>query len=73
MSGCIGCTDDFGYEKQSDGTLILSLVRDGITTTKTTSLKALNLSNDLNGLALHNALNPHLKALQKQRDLSDRA
>ena len=73
MSGCIGCTDDLGYEKQSDGTLILRIKRDGITTTEITSLKALNLSNDLTGLALHNALHPHLKALQKQRDLSDRA
>ena len=73
MSGCIGCEDSFGYEKQSDGTLILRLVRDGITTTQTTSLKDLNLSPDMTGLALHKAVQPHLKALQKQRDLSDRA
>ena len=73
MSGCIGCTDNLGFEKQSDGTLILRLVRDGIATTKTTSLKALNLPPDLNGMALHQAVQPHLKALQKQRDLSDRA
>ena len=60
MSGCIGCSDNLGYEKQSDGTLILRLTRDGITTTKTTSLEALNLSPDMTGLALHKAIQARL-------------
>ena len=73
MSGCIGCEDSFGFEKQSDGTLILRITRDGITTSKITSLQALNLPVDMTGLALHNAVQPHLKALKKERDRSDRA
>ena len=73
MSGCIGCDDSFSYEKQSDGTLILSVTRDGITTSKTTSLQALSLPVVMTGLALHKAVQPHLKALKKERDRSDRA
>ena len=73
MSGCIGCEDSFSYERESDGTLHLILVRDGITTRKTTNLKALNLDNSLTPLALHQALQSHFKALSKERDRSDRA
>ena len=73
MSGCIGCDDSFSYERESDGTLHLNLVRDGITTRKTTTLEALNLSSDLTPLALHQALQSHFKALSKERDRTDRA
>ena len=73
MSGCIGCNDSTGYEVQSDGTVILRLVRDGIETTEQTSLKELGFGQGLSGLALHRLMQPHLRRLQKKRDASDRA
>ena len=73
MSGCIGCNDETGYEVQSDGTVILRLVRDGIETIEQTSLTELGLGTGLRGLALHRLMQPHLRKLIKKRDASDRA
>jgi hypothetical protein len=74
MSGCIGCDDNMSYEVQSDGTVILRIVRDGIESTERTTMQALGLNHSgLSGLALHNAMQPALRRLQKKRDASDRA
>ena len=74
MSGCIGCEDDMGFTVESDGTVILRIQRDKITTEERTTLRKLGLEHaNLTGLALHNAMQPHLRALQKKRDISDRS
>ena len=74
MSGCIGCDDDTGYTIESDGTVTLRITRDKITTEEKTTLKELGLEHaNLTGLALHNAMQPHIRQLQKKRDASDRA
>ena len=73
MSGCIGCSDSFSYEALSDGTIIMRLERDGITSKKVTSRVELGLSEHLNGLALHHALKQHEKEMVRERDISDRS
>ena len=73
MSGCIGCGDSFSYEALSDGTIIMRLERDGITSKKVTSRAELGLSEHLNGLALHRAMKRHEKEMVRERDISDRS
>ena len=73
MSGCIGCNDQMSYEVQSDGTVIMEILRDGIATRKLTTLKSLGVKSAAEQNKLRDALIPHFKRLVSERDRSDRA
>ena len=73
MSGCIGCSDSFSYEVLSDGTIIMQLERDGITSEKVTSRAELGLSEHLDDLAFDHAMEQHEKEMIRERDISDRS
>ena len=75
MSGCIGCGHDgISYEVQSDGTVIFTVMRDGIPTKHTTTMNELGLNQaTLSGIALHQAMRRRYKEAQRMRDEYDRA